>query len=244
MVLMIKNSVIVALDTSDMDIAKKLIIDLKDDVKIFKVGLEYFMANTIYGMNALGSISMVNKTPSVGNPGTYWIIPELFLDLKFHDIPKTVHNAIAGIHDFRRRGQNITMTTVHADGGVEMMEAAVEAADGKFDILGVTLLTSIKKKNSTKIVLKRVEDALEAGTQGIVCSPKEIQKIRATFGFDFKIIVPGIRPTGTETHDQKRVGTPLRATQDGATHLVIGRPITQAADPKEAAWKLINNIDD
>lgn len=238
-----KNPIICALDTKNIDVARELILDLHDDIEVFKVGLEYFIANTMIGMNAVGLIAMHNDKPSAGNPGTYWVAPKLFLDLKFHDIPKTVYGAVASLHEYRQRGQDIIMTTVHASGGVEMMQQAVEAADKKFKIIAVTLLTSLAEKNATDIVLKRTEDALNAGVDGIVCSPKEVKKVRHTFGDDFTIITPGIRPKGTKKADQKRIGTPKKALKDGSTYLVIGRPITQADDPKEAVKTIINSFD-
>lgn len=126
-----------------------------------------------------------------------------------------------------------------------MMTAAVEAADKKFDIIAVTELTSLPKtRGTTKIVLQRTEDALKAGAAGIVCSPKEVKKVRLAFGYDFKIIVPGIRANGADKHDQKRVGTPNQAMTDGATYLVVGRPITQAVDPVAAAKEFINSFND
>ncbi len=114
----------------------------------------------------------------------------------------------------------------------------------KFEIIAVTLLTSVANRSATKIVLKRTDDALKAGVAGIVCSPKEVKKVRLAFGYDFKIIVPGIRPVGTATNDHKRIGTPTKAMSDGATSLVVGRPITKAADPKAAAKELINSFND
>ena len=134
------------------------------------------------------------------------------------------------------------MTTVHASGGVEMMQQAIEAADKKFDIIAITLLTSLAVKNATDIVLQRTEDALNAGVGGIVCSPKEVKKVRSTFGDDFMIVVPGVRPKGTEKADQKRTGTPKKALDDGANYLVIGRPITEADNPKEAIKTIINSF--
>ena len=242
--LLTENRIICALDTSDIRVAQRLVVDLYDDIQIFKVGLEYFMNQTDMGLNAIGSITLHNPKPTAELPGTYRLTPKLFFDLKFHDIPKTVHGAISSIHAFRSRGQNIIMTTVHADGGIEMMTEAVDAADKKFEIIAVTLLTSIASKSATKIVLKRTEDALKAGVAGIVCSPKEVKKVRLAFGYDFKIIVPGIRPNSTKKNDHKRVGAPNKAMSDGATYLVVGRPITKAADPKAAAKELINSFND
>lgn len=231
--LQINNNIICALDTSNIAFAKKLIVDLYDDIRIFKIGLEYFVNTGDLGMNAIGSIILYDDQS-----------PEIFLDLKFHDVPKTVNRAIAGIHNFRSRGQNITMTTVHAAGGIEMMREAVDSTDKKFEIIAVTLLTSIDDKKAIKIVLERTEDALNAGVAGIVCSPKEIKAVRKEFGNDFKIIVPGIRINGTAENDHKRVGMPNKAMLDGATYLVIGRPITQATNHKLAAKELINSFND
>ena len=232
-------TIICALDTSDIDLAKKLIVDLYGDIRIFKIGLEYFINNGSLGMNAIGAITMHNDKSSAELPGTYWITPEIFLDLKLHDIPKTIHGAVAGLHSFLSRGQNITMTTVHAAGGVEMMREAVEAADKKFDIIAVTLLTSIADKSATKIVLKRTEDALNAGVSGVVCSPKEVKILRKKFGNDFKIVVPGIRPLWYKADDdQERTGTPKQVIENGGDFLVIGRPITSSTSPIDAVQRI------
>lgn len=219
-----KNPILIcALDTADRQIAKYLVQDLHDMIPIFKIGLEYFVMNGMFS-DAIHS----------------QLQPSFFLDLKFHDIPKTVFGAVSGLHQLK----NITMTTVHAAGGTEMMEAAVEAAEGKFDILAVTLLTSIADKNATKIVLERTGDALNAGVAGIVCSPQEVKAVREEFGNDFKIVVPGIRLFGYNNDDQKRTGTPKQTIDDGATHLVIGRPITQVDNPRNATKEIINSFND
>lgn len=218
-----KNPILIcALDTTSIPIVKCLIQDLHDIMPIFKVGLEYFIMNGMF-------IAAETHSQSLSS---------YFLDLKLHDIPRTVFGAVSGLRSF----EGITMTTVHAAGGIKMMEAAVEAAEGKFDILAVTLLTSIADKNATKIVLERTGDALNAGVAGIVCSPQEVKAVREEFGNDFKIVVPGIRLVGYNNDDQKRTGTPKQAIDDGATHLVIGRPITQADNPRNATKEIINSF--
>jgi len=217
-----KNPIIIcAIDTNNVQIAKDIIQELHGVIPIFKIGLEYFT------MNGMFSAAIHNQ-----------LQPSFFLDLKFHDIPNTVYGAISGLRKF----EGVSMTTVHAAGGTKMMEAAVEAAEGKFDILAVTLLTSIADQNATDIVLERTADALNAGVAGIVCSPQEVKAVRKEFGDDFKIVVPGIRLFGYNNDDQKRTGTPKQTMEDGATHLVIGRPITQADNPRNATIEIINSF--
>lgn len=181
---------------------------------------------------------------------------ELFLDLKFHDIPNTVAGAVRAIAMIKPAYIN-----VHATGGAEMMRAAKEAAMDEADkvgiqpprVLGVTLLTSLRESDMDVIGFKgSVSEqvahlarlAQEAGLDGVVCSAHEIETVRRTCGEDFILMVPGIRPAGEklEGDDQRRVMTPAQAIQAGATHLVIGRPITRADDPEAAAAGIMREI--
>lgn len=224
------NPIICAVDTTDIDAASRLAGQLNGHVGALKLGLEYFTAHGADGVRKLSS----KKAP-------------IFLDLKFHDIPNTVAGAIratAGIDSF--------MMTVHTQGGLAMMKAAVDAsmevaqATGKARpfIIGVTVLTSLDNDDLTMIgAAHAVEDqvrtladlAMKAGLDGVVCSPKEIRLLREHCGDDFKLVVPGIRPAGSQTSDQKRTMTPQEAIEQGADYIVIGRPITRSADPAHAA---------
>ena len=219
MLLLKKDRVICALDTKNLDEATKLVEDLKEFVGMFKLGLEFYMTNGIVG---LATISTRN-------------VP-IFLDLKFYDIPNTVSKAIETFKKF----DNVKMITVHA-GDEDMIKAAVEVS-GHIEIVVVTLLTSIKVRNSTKIVLERTEQALNAGASGIICSSKEVAKVRHKFGHDFKIIVPGIRWGEIDKGDQKRTGTPRETIKAGADYLVVGRPITQSESPVSVAHSLLEQL--
>ncbi|MEQ1790026.1 MAG: orotidine-5'-phosphate decarboxylase [Rickettsiales bacterium] len=226
------NPIICALDTTSVVKAKKLAKAVSESVGAIKLGLEFFTANGAEG---------VVKVSQAGLP--------LFLDLKFHDIPNTVAGAIRAIE-----GMNVFMLTVHVAGGKEMMMAAVEAAKSlpyKPLIIGVTVLTSLDAENLEDIgvnnnvsdqVSKLADLAQESGLDGVVCSPYEIDVLRARCGADFKLIVPGIRPINSKTDDQKRVMTPKKAMEKGADYLVIGRPITKSERPELAAEEIFDSL--
>ena len=186
---------------------------------MFKLGLEFYMANGPVGLAVIST----RKVP-------------IFLDLKFHDIPNTVAGAVETFRKF----ESVKMITVHS-GDEDIIKAAVEAAE-HIEVIAVTLLTSIKTKNSTKIVLNRTEQALNAGANGIVCASNEVSKVRHKFGYDFKIIVPGIRWNEIDKGDQKRTGTPKETINAGANYLVVGRSITQAKNPISAAYSLLEQL--
>lgn len=224
------NPVFCAIDTPDSASALALARQLEGAVGGIKLGLEYFSANGPAGVAAMGA------------PG----LP-LFLDLKFHDIPNTVARAVTALAPL-----GPAIMTVHAGGGRAMMQAAVDAAGDTAAkhgvprplIVGVTVLTSLDGSdlkdmgvNAAPVdqVLRLAGLARDAGLDGIVCSPLEIAAMRARFGADFTLVVPGIRPAGAAKGDQKRVMTPAEALNAGASHLVIGRPITQSDDPRAAA---------
>lgn len=222
----------VALDTMDVDYAVDLARKLKGLVGGMKVGKEFFTANGPQG---------VEKITEVGMP--------VFLDLKFHDIPNTVAGAI------RASGKTgAQIVNVHAQGGPVMMKAAAEAGkEANIPMtIAVTILTAMDQDDLTAIgVMDPIEDQVvrlakltqDSGLQGVVCSAKEIAPIRKACGPDFKLIVPGIRPDWAAKGDQKRVMTPRDAVKAGADILVIGRPITQAADPVEAAQKIAAELE-
>ena len=165
---------------------------------------------------------------------------KVFLDLKWHDIPNTVAGAVESA-----RGLGVAMATVHTLGGRAMMEAAARAAGGDLGVVGVTVLTSHTPEaygravgRSGVVVLDEVgrpaQEALGSGLRGIVCSPLEVGAVRAVAGSEAWLVVPGIRRPGDAAGDQARTAGPAEATAAGATHLVVGRPILQAADPRQA----------
>jgi orotidine-5'-phosphate decarboxylase len=219
------NPVFVALDTVDRIRARTLADAVRPHVGGLKLGLEFFCAN---GPDAVREVA--GATP-------------LFLDLKLHDIPNTVAGAVRAVMPLRP-----SFLTVHAGGGPAMLRAAVETAAGAVKLLGVTVLTSLDGADLDRVgqqgpVLDQARRlallAREAGLAGVVCSPHEIAALRAELGPGFLLVVPGIRPAGAGIGDQKRVMTPREALAAGADHLVIGRPITAAADPAAAARRIL-----
>ncbi|MGE5546101.1 MAG: orotidine-5'-phosphate decarboxylase [Solirubrobacterales bacterium] len=223
------NPVFVAIDTTDSAKAVELARSLSGAVGGIKLGLEFFTAN---GPGAVAEVSA-----ALGMP--------LFIDLKLHDIPNTVAGGMKGVARLKP-----VLTTIHASGGAEMMRAAVAAArehSPTTKVLAVTILTSIDQAAMTAIgfggaVLDQVKRlaalAQEAGVDGLVCSPHEVEAVRALVGPGMTLVVPGIRPAWAEAGDQKRFMTPRQAIERGADVLVIGRPITGAADPAEAARRI------
>ena len=174
---------------------------------------------------------------------------EIFLDLKFHDIPNTTAAACAAAAEL-----GVWMVNVHASGGRRMMEAAREALErgGHRPLLiGVTVLTSMGAEDLTEIglftdpadqVMRLARLAHQSGLDGLVCSAQEAAKLRQEFGEGFTLVTPGVRPPGSDSGDQRRVMTPEQALEAGASHLVIGRPITQAADPRAAFEQIQQQI--
>jgi len=175
---------------------------------------------------------------------------DIFLDLKFHDIPNTVAHAVAAAVRLPR----VRLMTLHASGGLGMMKAAREAAGTKKNrpaLLAVTVLTSFDETalreigmegslGSRVVALARL--ARTAGMDGVVCSALEAPAVRREFGPDFKILVPGVRPASAATNDQSRIATPGDAVRAGADYLVVGRPITAAANPRAAALEIVAEI--
>jgi len=233
-----KNPVFCAIDTTDLDAAMTLAGRIAGSVGGIKLGKEFFTSHGPQG---------VNRVTAGGLP--------LFLDLKFHDIPNTVAGAVraatAAVRPF--------MMTIHAAGGPAMLRAAAAAADEAATaagvprplILGVTVLTSLDDGDLRAVgvtapmsdqVVRLAELSRACELDGVICSPHEIAELRRTLGADFKLVVPGIRPAGSSAGDQKRVMTPREALDLGADYLVIGRPITQAADPAAAAGAIAAEI--
>jgi len=226
-----------AIDTRDIDVAVSIADEVREYVRGVKLGLEFF---STYGPNG------VRRFLDAGL--------SVFLDLKFFDIPNTVSGAVAAVAQCRP-----AMITVHAAGGSDMMKAAVdsnreEAAKLGMDpplLLGVTVLTSFAAKDLASAgVVGTVDDQVlrlaalseTNGLDGVVCSAHELGQLRAVCDAGFKLIVPGIRPRGAESNDQKRIVTPSKAIQAGADFLVVGRPITQAANRSQAAKDISSEV--
>ena len=157
----------------------------------------------------------------------------VFLDLKFHDIPHQVGLAAEVCADL-----GVDLTTVHASGGPEMIQAAVQGAGPGCRVVAVTVLTSLE--SSVAAVTELADAACSAGAHGVVCSPQEVGHLRQTLGRERLIVTPGIRPTWAGSDDQRRIATPKSALVSGSDLLVVGRPITQAADPLAAAVRLLS----
>ncbi len=212
----------VALDAPDLDTAARWAALVTPHVSTVKIGLELYLR---YGPEAVASIRGASAV-------------DVFLDLKLHDIPATVAGAARAVARLRP-----ALLTVHAAAGPAAIRAAAQAAPGTA-IVAVTVLTSLSDTDLGLLgVIGPVGDAVRrlaalsvaAGATGLVCSPREVAAVRGEVGDDITIITPGVRPAGAEAHDQARIATPVEALRAGADLLVIGRPITGAADPGAAA---------
>lgn len=224
---MSSDRLIVALDVDTSAQARHLVTQLGDSACFYKIGLQLL---------ASGGMDLARALVDDGH--------QTFLDWKLHDIPATVEKATRALADSGAR-----FVTVHAT--PQVMAAAVQGrGDSPMQILGVTVLTSLDQTalhalghthTPRELVMLRVEQALEAGIDGVVASPEEAAAIRA-LAPDLLIVTPGIRPAGADAGDQKRIATPARAIRDGANYLVVGRPITAAPDPKTAATAIQSEI--
>ncbi|MDQ3244642.1 MAG: orotidine-5'-phosphate decarboxylase [Gemmatimonadota bacterium] len=222
---------IVALDFPDSERAMTLVQTLDEKCRFYKVGSELFTA--------------------VGPDVIQWLRDfgcDVFLDLKFHDIPNTVAGAIRKV-----AGMGVRLTTVHASGGRPMLEAAVEAAGSACGILAVTVLTSLDNHSLGEAwgrdkpivreeVMRLAELARSAGVHGIVCSGQEAADVAAAHGDALKLLVPGIRMPGDDTGDQSRIVTPDAAAASGATYIVLGRTVTAAPNPREAMARITASL--
>lgn len=225
-----QDRLIVALDLPDVRSARSLVSTLGPTVRWYKIGMELVFS----GEGLPFARELVREGKSV------------FLDMKLLDIPNTVSRAVSNIS---RLG--VTMTTIHAY--PQTMRAAAEAARGTdLKLLGVSVLTSLDEEDLEQtgyalplgdLVQQRARQALEAGMNGLVCSSAEVAQVRRLVGADFRIVVPGIRPEGGTTGDQKRVATARKAIREGASHLVVGRPIVQAENPLVAAKRMVEEIE-
>ncbi len=225
--------VITALDVADPQVAYRLAGVLGEQGRIVKIGMELF---TAAGPAVIAALHGMGK--------------EIFLDLKFKDIPNTVAGAVRAAC-----GLGVVMMTLHADGGRRMLEAAVEAAaktarpgQRQPALLAVTVLTSLTLAEADEAapgggplqdrIVRLARLALDSGCDGVVCSPRDLPTLRSEVGDELLAITPGVRPAGAAGDDQRRIATPAEAVRDGADFLVVGRPITRADDPAAALWAI------
>ena len=217
------SQVILALDFSDMASTVEMINLTKEHIGIYKLGLEFYLSHGKSGVKEIQS-----RFSGI----------EIFLDLKLHDIPNTVAGACRSLADI-----NPKFLTVHASGGSKMISAASSTLPN-VEITAVTILTSLDQKqmiamglseNIENLTLSLAKNAFNSGARAIVSSPQEVSLLRKHLGEKVTLITPGVRPSGAERDDQERVMTPREAIDAGADFVVIGRPITKASDPKQAA---------
>lgn len=218
----------VAIDTPDLARATQIAKAVRDHAGGVKLGLEFFSAQGPEGMRRIADLGL-----------------PIFLDVKLHDIPNTVAKAVEALAPLEP-----AILTVHATGGHEMLYAAKRAAPATTKIVAVTLLTSLDEgdlsdlgigRSSADQVARLAWIARDAGVDGIVCSGAEVAQAKGAWPSGF-FVVPGIRPAGADVADQKRVVTPARALYDGASVLVIGRPITGAVDPAHAIMEIASSL--
>jgi orotidine-5'-phosphate decarboxylase len=225
-----RERLIVALDVSTAGKARELVQRIGDAAGLYKVGLQLFTAE---------GPTLVRELVSSGR--------KVFLDLKLHDIPNTVTHAARQAADL-----GVSMLTVHASGGAAMLRAAADGAEGRLTLLAVTVLTSMNDDDLQQVgVAGRILDqalrlaalARAAGFGGVISSPQEATPLRKLLGEGFAIVTPGVRPASADMNDQQRVATPGEAIAAGASHVVVGRPITHAADPAKAANSIIAEME-
>jgi orotidine-5'-phosphate decarboxylase len=225
---------IVALDVHSMERVQQLVEQLGDSVSYYKVGMELFYS---VGSQVITYLRKQNK--------------DIFLDLKLYDIPNTVGQGLASLTEL-----GATMLNVHASGGYTMMQTAAEAVKEKANqikvqfpkLIAVTVLTSMNTVEWSALgydidlsqqVVHLAQLAQKAGLDGVVASPQEAAQIRDVCGSEFIIVTPGIRPVGAANNDQSRIATPMGALKNGAHHLVVGRPITAASNPRQAVEEIL-----
>ncbi len=223
-----KNPIIVALDVPAADEARRIVHAVGDNAAAYKVGMELYAA---------AGMDFVRELIGAGR--------DVFLDMKFYDIPETVRRAVRQV-----AAAGVRFLTVHGSGPV--MRAAVEGrGSAPLQLLAVTVLTSFDREDLIdlgypcevqELVELRVRKAKEAGMDGIVCSPLEVRRVREVAGPGMVLVTPGVRSAGAARGDQKRVATPAEAIRNGADYLVIGRQITRAADPTAEARRILEEI--
>jgi orotidine-5'-phosphate decarboxylase len=220
-----RERLIVALDVSTASEARDLVTRIGDAAGLYKVGLQLFASE---------GPDFVRELTASGR--------RVFLDLKLHDIPNTVAHAVKAAARLK-----VSMLTVHAAGSRDMLHAAVEAS-GETAILAVTVLTSLNQDDLTQTgvfdplpdqVMRLASLARDSGCAGVVSSARETSALRKSLGDGFFIVNPGIRPAGAALNDQERVATPASAIAAGASHIVVGRPVTKASDPARAAREIV-----
>jgi orotidine-5'-phosphate decarboxylase len=227
-----RQRLIVALDVSSAAAAQKIVAAVGDSAFTYKVGMQLYTAE---------GPRVVRDLVSSGR--------RVFLDLKYHDIPNTVAAAVR-----EAAGLGVSMLTVHAAGGGKMLRTATAAArsvDPSLMVLAVTVLTSLDDTDLEKVgvrgrvidqVLRLAALAIADGCHGVVASAQEAAELRRELGDEFAIVTPGVRPAGADPGDQARVVTPAEAIAAGATYIVVGRPITEAADPTAEARAILGQI--
>ena len=226
-----RDRLIIALDFPDPERALAAVHDLSGDVAFFKIGLQLY---TAAGPEIVRAVRATDA--------------KVFLDLKLHDIPNTVAKAVEAAAQL-----DVAMLTIHLSGGRRMIEAAVASCPASLLLLGVTVLTSSDHETLRETgvdshveqqTLRLAELGAAAGIRGLIASPHELRPLRSRLGTDIAIITPGVRPAWAAADDQKRFTTPRQAINSGADFLVIGRPITAHANPREAVQKIISEIAD
>ena len=228
-----KNPICLALDTPDVGRAIALARAMKNHVGYLKIGMEFFYANGALAYEAVAREGL-----------------PIFLDLKLHDIPNTVEQ---GLRSLMQLSPAPAIINVHAQGGLAMMQAARKAVPASTKLIAVTILTSLSHDDciatghdpelgTADLAMVLAQLTHEAGLDGVVCSPHDLELIRSVLPREFLTVVPGIRPAGAEAQDQKRIATPKSAVDAGADILVIGRAITGAADPVAAAQAILQSL--
>ena len=230
----LENPIFCALDTTDVDQAVAWARQVKPHVGGVKIGMEFFYAHGRPGYEAVAA---------EGAP--------IFLDLKLHDIPNTV---AGGLRALMTLDPVPFLVNVHTAGGPEMMRVAAEAVGGRSKLIGVTVLTSLNDSDIHAVgfdqaqgtdghVVSMSKLTQDCGLDGVVCSPRDIESVKAATSEDFLTIVPGIRPAQSDVADQKRIATPGAAVQAGADVIVVGRAITKSADPAAAATAVFAEVE-
>jgi orotidine-5'-phosphate decarboxylase len=227
----VRDYLIVALDFPTQAKALALVSVLSDSVSIYKIGLQLYTA---------AGPEIVRAVAATG--------AKIFLDLKLHDIPNTVAKAVGAAGEL-----NVEMLSVHLSGGRAMLEAAVAAKSPHLSLLGVTVLTSSTQETLTETgvnspletqAIRLGQLGKDCGIGGLITSPREVRALRENLGNEIILVTPGVRPAWAAADDQKRFTTPAEALRSGADYLVIGRPITAAAEPRAAVERLLDEIAD
>jgi orotidine-5'-phosphate decarboxylase len=225
------DKIIVALDVTTKKQALTLVGQLRDQISFFKIGLQLYTA---------AGPEVAREVMASG--------ARVFLDLKLHDIPNTTAKAVESASQL-----GVQMLSLHLSGGTKMIKAAISARSGEMFLLGVTLLTSVDEQTVHELgmidpidkqVSRLAKLGVEAGIDGLIASPREVNMLRREFGDKIKIVAPGVRPTWSAAEDQKRFLTPREALEAGADYLVIGRPIIVRPNPADAVKRILAELVD